>query len=202
MDHLNRILIKELEVLGSGRRSSRRCSRGGKNRATTSSGRAAESHPERARRRRRPDQGNENWSRRSKRSACPNPSRRKSCASSIVEDARRGGRARSRAPIRLSWRSLNKRSDETIDLPKTKTVLDADHSGLEKAKDRILEYLAVRKLNPEVKGPILCFVDLQASARLAAKSIATSSAASSSALGGMRDEAEIRGHRRRIGASG
>jgi ATP-dependent Lon protease len=53
-----------------------------------------------------------------------------------------------------------------------------------------------------VKGPILCFVDLQASARLAAKSIATSSAASSSALGGMRDEAEIRGHRRRIGASG
>ena len=40
----------------------------------------------------------------------------------------------------------------------TKDVLDADHSGLEKAKDRILEYLAVRKLNPDVKGPILCFV--------------------------------------------
>src|SRR5438046_943254 len=57
--------------------------------------------------------------------------------------------------IALPW---NKRADETIDLPKTKIVLDADHSGLEKAKDRILEYLAVRKLNPEVKGPILCFV--------------------------------------------
>ena len=47
------------------------------------------------------------------------------------------------------------RSEEVIDLPHTKQVLDAAHSGLEKAKDRILEYLAVRKLNPEVKGPIL-----------------------------------------------
>ena len=56
--------------------------------------------------------------------------------------------------VALPW---NKRTDEVIDLPKTKTILDADHSGLEKAKDRILEYLAVRKLNPEVKGPILCF---------------------------------------------
>src|SRR5437870_12991028 len=57
--------------------------------------------------------------------------------------------------VALPW---NKRTDEVIDLPKTKQVLDADHSGLERAKDRILEYLAVRKLNPEVKGPILCFV--------------------------------------------
>src|SRR5262245_39085468 len=57
--------------------------------------------------------------------------------------------------IALPW---NKRTDEVIDLVRTKNVLDADHSGLEKAKDRILEYLAVRKLNPEVKGPILCFV--------------------------------------------
>ena len=57
--------------------------------------------------------------------------------------------------VALPW---NKRADEVIDLPQTKTVLDADHSGLEKAKDRILEYLAVRKLNPDVKGPILCFV--------------------------------------------
>ncbi len=57
--------------------------------------------------------------------------------------------------IALPW---NKRTDEVIDLPLTKGVLDADHSGLEKAKDRILEYLAVRKLNPAVKGPILCFV--------------------------------------------
>ena len=57
--------------------------------------------------------------------------------------------------VALPW---NKRTDEVIDLPLTKSVLDADHSGLEKAKDRILEYLAVRKLNPAVKGPILCFV--------------------------------------------
>ena len=57
--------------------------------------------------------------------------------------------------VALPWA---KRTDEVIDLPQTKSVLDADHSGLEKVKDRILEYLAVRKLNPDVKGPILCFV--------------------------------------------
>ena len=57
--------------------------------------------------------------------------------------------------VMLPWA---KRTDEVIDLGKTLHVLDADHSGLEKAKDRILEYLAVRKLNPSVKGPILCFV--------------------------------------------
>src|SRR5438094_2098611 len=57
--------------------------------------------------------------------------------------------------VALPW---NKRTDEVIDLPKTKTILDAHHSGLERAKDRILEYLAVRKLNKDVKGPILCFV--------------------------------------------
>ena len=57
--------------------------------------------------------------------------------------------------VSLPW---TKRTEEVIDLAKTKAVLDADHSGLEKAKDRILEYLAVRKLNPDVKGPILCFV--------------------------------------------
>ena len=52
--------------------------------------------------------------------------------------------------VALPW---TKRTDEVIDLPHTKSVLDADHSGLEKAKDRILEYLAVRKLNPERQGP-------------------------------------------------
>ena len=57
--------------------------------------------------------------------------------------------------VALPWA---KRTDEVIDLARTKAVLDADHSDLEKVKDRILEYLAVRKLNPEVKGPILCFV--------------------------------------------
>src|SRR6478736_672632 len=57
--------------------------------------------------------------------------------------------------VALPWA---KRTEEVIDLKKTKQILDADHSGLEKAKDRIIEYLAVRKLNPDVKGPILCFV--------------------------------------------
>src|SRR4029434_10840299 len=73
--------------------------------------------------------------------------------------------------IALPW---SKRTDETIDLLKTKTVLDADHSGLERAKDRIVEYLAVRKLKPDVKGPILCFVGPPGVGKTSlAKSIAT-----------------------------
>ena len=88
---------------------------------------------------------------------------------------------------------------EEIDIPKARTILDEDHYDLEKVKERILDYLAVKKLQPGMKGPILCFLGPPGVGKTSlGKSIARSLGRKfvRIALGGMHDEAEIRGHRR------
>ena len=92
-----------------------------------------------------------------------------------------------------------KSSAGEIDIPKAKDFLDEDHYGLNKVKDRILDYLSVRRLKPDMKGPILCFVGPPGVGKTSlGRSIARALGRKFSriSLGGMHDEAEIRGHRR------
>jgi len=96
----------------------------------------------------------------------------------------------------LPW---SKETEDNLDLGHAREVLDADHYDLERIKDRILEYLAVRKLNPSVPGPILCFVGPPGVGKTSlGKSIARALGREFEriSVGGVRDEAEIRGHRR------
>ena len=98
--------------------------------------------------------------------------------------------------VALPW---NKISDTRVDITKAKQVLDEDHWDLEKVKERILDYLAVLQLKPQLKGPILCFVGPPGVGKTSlGKSIARSLDRKfvRMSLGGIHDEAEIRGHRR------
>src|SRR5437868_9807967 len=92
-----------------------------------------------------------------------------------------------------------KSSGGTVDIPKAKEILDEDHYDLQKVKDRILDYLSVRRLKPNMKGPILCFVGPPGVGKTSlGRSIARALGRKFTrlSLGGVHDEAEIRGHRR------
>ncbi len=98
--------------------------------------------------------------------------------------------------VELPWQ---KASESRIDIPEARRILNEDHFGLDKIKRRILEYLAVRKLNPAGKSPILCFVGPPGVGKTSlGQSIARATGRKfvRASLGGVHDEAEIRGHRR------
>lgn len=98
--------------------------------------------------------------------------------------------------LELPWGKYTK---ETVDIKKARSILDRDHYGLEKVKERILEYLAVKQLSPEIKGGLLCLSGAPGTGKT---SIAMSVAKATNrklvriSLGGVHDEADIRGHRK------
>ena len=98
--------------------------------------------------------------------------------------------------VNMPW---NKTTEDVLDLAEAKKILDEDHFGLEKPKERILEYLAVSKLTNTLRGPVLCFAGAPGVGKTSlAKSIARAIGRKfvRMSLGGVRDESEIRGHRR------
>ena len=98
--------------------------------------------------------------------------------------------------IAMPWSKLD---EESIDIQRARGILDADHYGLDRIKRRIVEYLAVRKLNPQGRSPILCFVGPPGVGKTSlGQSIARALGLKfqRTSLGGVHDEAEIRGHRR------
>ncbi len=98
--------------------------------------------------------------------------------------------------VEMPW---SKSTKDVIDIANAKKILNKEHYGLEKVKDRILEYLSVRKLNPKMKGSILCFVGPPGVGKTSlGRAIASAMKRKfvRHSLGGIRDEAEIRGHRR------
>jgi len=101
--------------------------------------------------------------------------------------------------VELPWSKKSGGNGEKLDLKSAEKILDEDHYGLKKVKERILEYLAVQKQVGKIKGPILCFVGPPGTGKTSiGKSIARALGRKfvRVSLGGLRDEAEIRGHRR------